>query len=417
MSGTTRGGRRGGGKGKALGALLVLGALAAGGWWFFGREMKPPVAYLSEAVARGEVVQSVSATGTLQAVNTVTVGSQVSGTISRVLVDYNSRVRKGQLLALIDPTMLAAEVAKSEADLASARADLASARADLANADRNRQRQERLYASHFVAKSDLDDARTSWLTAAAKVDASRAGVRQAEAVLRRGRANLGYTRIVSPIDGTVVGKSISEGQTVAASYQTPTLFTLAEDLTRMQVEADVDEADIGPIREGMPVTFTVDAFPDDTFRGRVSQVRLQAKTQENVVTYTVVVRVDNPDLTLKPGMTANVAIRVAEASGVLRVPAAALRFRPGNGNGEGKRRAASPAPGTGEEKRSSGPVVWVLQEGQERPLRRVPVEVGLTDGTWTAVSGDLTEGERVVTGADGTGSGKSSAGGPGRPFP
>ena len=416
MSGTERGARRGGGRGKILGALLVLGGLAFGGWWFFGRETKAPVTYLSEPVTRGEVVQSVSATGTLQAVNTVTVGSQVSGTISRVLVDYNSRVRKGQLLALIDPTLLAAEVAQSEASLASARADLASARADLAQAVREEKRQSRLYASHFVAKSDLEDAQTGRITAAAKADAAAAKMRQAEAVLRRGRANLGYTRIVSPIDGTVVGKSISEGQTVAASLQTPTLFTLAEDLTRMQVEADVDEADIGPLREGMPVTFTVDAFPDETFRGRVSQVRLQAKTQENVVTYTVVVGVHNPDRILKPGMTANVAIRVAEVRGTLKVPASALRFRPGNGSGEGRRRAASPAPGATEERRSSGPVVWVLQEGKERPLRRVPVEVGLSDGTWTAVSGDLREGDRVATGADGVAGGREN-GGPGRPFP
>jgi HlyD family secretion protein len=414
---------------KRLLAGVVLIAALAGGYWTWKVKFAPrPAQYTTEAVSRGDITRVVSATGTIQAVNTVTVGSQVSGTIKRIYVDYNSPVKKGQLIAEIDPALLLAQAQQAEAELAQSRASLSEAEAGLREAEREFVRQKSLFASDFVAKSALDSAETALSTARARVASARAGVRSSSATLAQRRTNLGYTKIVSPVDGVVTGKQVSEGQTVAASLSAPELFTIAEDLSKMQVEAAVDEADIGYVREGMGVTFTVDTYPEDTFSGKVRQVRLSPSTTENVVTYTVIISAANPDLRLKPGMTANVNIETASAKDVLKVPNAALRFRPATANGTKKASSSQPVPpppgGPGEEaaaRKSSGisgksqpsqPAVWILEQGKgsQSSLRRVPVTVGLTDGTSTEVSGDLAEGESVVTGSLGNGS-KGSSGG------
>jgi HlyD family secretion protein len=418
-------------KKRLLAGILVMAALAGGYWTWKVKFAPKPAQYTTEEVVRGDITRMVSATGTIQAVNTVTVGSQVSGTIRRIYVDYNSPVKKGQLIAEIDPALLSAQARQAEAELAQSRAGLSEAEASLREAEREYVRQKSLFASDFVAKSALDSAETSMATARARVESARAGIRSSSATLNQRRTNLGYTKILSPVDGVVTAKEVSEGQTVAASLSAPELFTIAEDLSKMQVEAAVDEADIGYVQEGMGVTFTVDTYPEDTFSGKVRQVRLSPSTTENVVTYTVIISAANPDLRLKPGMTANVNIETASAKNVLKVPNAALRFRPTTANGAKKAstsQSSPPPPPDGGapggeatsrksssvsgKSQSSQPSVWVLEQkkGASPSLRRVPVTVGLTDGTSTEVSGDLAEGEAVVTGALGNGS-KGSSGG------
>jgi HlyD family secretion protein len=408
---------------KILAASLLVAALAGGAWVWKAKFAEKPVQYTTEEVSRGDITRVVSATGTIQAVNTVTVGSQVSGTIRRILVDYNSPVKKGQLLAEIDPALFLDQTRQAEAELAQSRAALAEAEAGLREAEREYLRQKTLFASDFVAKSSLESAETALATARSRVESAKAGVRSSAAMLNQKRTNLGYTKILSPVNGVVTGKKVSEGQTVAASLSAPELFTIAEDLARMQVEAAVDEADIGYVQEGMSVTFTVDTYPEDIFTGKVRQVRLSPSTTENVVTYTVIISAANPDLRLKPGMTANVSIETASVKDVLRVPNAALRFRPAASRTKtaSTSQVAPPPPpdgggpgGEGASKKSSGltgkatvsqPSVWVLEtkKGSQPSLRRVPVTVGLTDGSWTEVSGDLAEGEAVVTGTLGNG--------------
>jgi len=419
---------------RLLAGTLVLAAIAGGAWFWKAKFGEKPPQYTTEQVARGDVARVVSATGTIQAVNTVTVGSQVSGTIKRIYVDYNSVVRKGQLVAEIDPTLLDAQAQEAAAGLASSRARLAEAQASLNEAQREFSRQKSLFESDFVAKSAMEAAETALATARAQVASARASVSSSSATLSQRRTNLGYTRILSPVNGVVTGKQVSEGQTVAASFSAPELFTIAEDLSKMQVEAAVDEADIGYIKEGMAVAFTVDTYPDETFAGKVRQIRLSPVTTENVVTYTVIIAAANPDLKLKPGMTANVNIETASAKNVLKVPNAALRFKPTatNGTRTGSSGQVPPPPppdgaaqGDGaSSKKSSGitgkalasqPSLWLLEskKGSQGSLKRVPVETGLTDGSWTEVSGDLAEGDTVVTGTLGNnnaanGSGRTS---------
>lgn len=371
--------------------LITLVALVAGSYLLF-RKPESEVTFTTASVTRGDILQTVSATGTIQAVNTVDVGTQVSGTINSIRVDYNSFVKKGQVIATIDPTLFKAEVNKAKADLASAKAGVAESQADLNEANRDYKRKKTLFDKDFIAESELDTALTAVETSRARLQSARASVQQAQAGLDKAQANLNYTTIAAPLDGVVVGKDVSEGQTVAASYSTPTLFTIAEDLTQMQVEADVDEADIGYVKDGMKVTFSVDTYPEDTFLGYVYQIRLQPETVENVVTYTVVIRVDNPEMKLKPGMTANVNVEVASARDILKVPTAAFRFTPPTSEEKGK--------GNGR-KRYSGPVVWVLQKDDEHPMKAVPVTIGLTDGSFTEVSGDLQEEQEIITGATG----------------
>jgi HlyD family secretion protein len=399
-------------------ALLVL-AVAAFVWLVpKGRGQASP--YRTETLQRGDVRVQVSATGTLDAVTTVQVGSQITGTINALYADFNSQVKKGQVLALIDPTFLKAQVAQSEADLERARVTQRQAERDLS-------RQEPLRTQGLASQADIDAAETA-------LDAARASVKSAEAALTRAKTNLAYATITSPIDGIVVSRDVDVGQTVAASLSAPTLFTIAQDLTQMQLEAAVDEADIGMVRGDQSVTFTVDAFPDRTFTGTVQQIRLAPKTEQNVVSYTVVVRVPNPDQRLLPGMTANATFLIDEARGVLRVPAAALRYRPavagtgaraggaqqaGGGNGArgraegagpgGPRSMAQGGPGPGRPGQAPGGpgmpgadspkrgTLYILKNGTH--LQRISVDLGLSDGTYTAASSDsLSEGMQVVVG-------------------
>lgn len=376
------------------GAILIIAVVAAL-LLFSGKG--GATRYQTEAVTRGEIVQSVSATGTVNPVTTVLVGTQVSGKIKALYADFNSVVKKGQLIAQIDPALFQAAVDQAQASLANAKANLVKNQATLVDAQRTRDRYKDLLARHLVSQSDLDTAETNYETAKATVDASGTQISQAQAALSQTETNLVYTRIVSPVDGTVISRNVDIGQTVAASFQTPTLFTIAVDLTKMQIDTSVDEADIGAVAMGQDAEFSVDAFPEDTFRGSVFQVRNAATTIQNVVTYDVVVQVGNPDLKLRPGMTANVNIITSRAKDVLRLPNAALRFNPPLPGGTAVRRPeAAGAEGAGGAPRGPrGPAVWILDKGQPR---RVPVKVGISDGNDTQLlEGDLKEGDLVIT--------------------
>lgn len=366
---------------KILIALFVILVLAAGGY-FVVRSDENDQKFRTEKVTKGDIISSVTATGTVNAVKTVLVGTQVSGTIKDIFVDFNSPVTQGQLIAQIDSSIFDAQVEQAQANLLSAQANLEKALVGLADAQRTLNRQRELFAKNLVARSDVDAAETASDTAGTQVSAARAQVGQAEAALRIARTNLRYARIVSPVNGTVVSRNVDIGQTVAASFQTPTLFTIAQDLTKMQIDSSVAEADIGKVRLGQPVEFTVDAYPDSPFRGSVSEIRNAPITVQNVVTYNVVVKVDNPELKLKPGMTANVAITVSSKTDVLRVPNLALRFRPAE-----KRNAG--------EKREKGSGVWVLEN--KKP-KRLAVTTGISDGTYTELlSGEISEGQELIT--------------------
>src|SRR5882724_508876 len=286
--------------------------------------------YKTEVVDRGNVTMTVNATGTVSAVTTVQVGSQVSGIIAKLYVDFNSRVKKGQLLAELDPTPF-------EQTVEQRKADVAKSQVEMANSQIIYNRQKRLADSGLIAQSDLDAAKAVFDGARASLDLSKAALRQAQ-------TSLGYTKIYSPIDGVVVARQYDLGQTVAASFQAPTLFTIAQDLTKMQVQADVDESDIGRVQIGEPVHFSVDAFPDRVFQAKVSQIRLNATVNQNVVTYPVIVSVDNAEEKLRPSMTANITIDVATDHNVLRVPNAALRFKPApSESGRGSGSSGAPA--------------------------------------------------------------------------
>ncbi|MGC8718685.1 MAG: efflux RND transporter periplasmic adaptor subunit [Thermodesulforhabdaceae bacterium] len=335
--------------------------------------------YSTARVTRGDIIRTVSATGTVNPVSMVLVGTQVSGTIKHIYVDFNSPVKTGQVIAEIDPSLFEAQVEQAKANVLAAKANLKKAEATLADAARTLERNKALFAKDLIARSELDAAETNYQTALAQVGAARAQVIQAEAALKTAETNLRYTKIVSPVDGVVISRNVDVGQTVAASFQTPTLFTIARDLTKMQINTNVAEADIGKIAVDQPVEFTVDAYPDETFHGKVSQVRLAPVNIQNVVTYDVVILVDNPDLKLKPGMTANVTIITAEKKGVLRIPNSALRVTLSR-FGE-------------QQNKIEGPGVWVLEKG--KPVF-VPVKLGITDGNYTEVISGLNEGQEIV---------------------
>lgn len=372
--------------------VLVIGAVlfAAFGRGVFSR--KEGVNYDMAPVERRDISSFVTAIGNVSAVTTVEVGTQVSGTIKEIYADYNSTVNKGQIIALIDPTTFEAQVEQAKANLMQAKAGLQRAQATLADAKRNLDRQKMLWERDLIARSDLDSAQTNYDLAVAGVSEADANVLQAQASLKKVETDLGYTRIYSPVDGIVVSRDVDAGQTVAASFQTPTLFTIAQDLTKMQIETNVDEADIGNVREGLEVTFTVDAYPNAVFSGRIKQVRIASSVVENVVTYPVIIDVSNPDLMLKPGMTANVTIITDKKENVLAVPSAAFRYRPSAYEGELLR----------------GRVLWVLEEGRPLPVQ---VETGITDGAYVEIkSDDLKEGDRVIIGEEaGSTKGRASA--------
>ena len=383
--------------------------------------------YRTDAASRGNITATASATGTLSAVTTVQVGSQVSGIISKLYADFNSQVQKGQVLAELDPTPFLQTVEQRQADVTKSQIDMA-------NALLTYNRQKRLAAAGLVAQSEVDAARAAY-------DSARAQLTQSQASLKQAQTNLGYTKIYSPIDGQVVDRQYDIGQTVAASFQAPTLFTIAQDLTKMQVKADIDQSDIGRIQVGQPVRFTVDAYPDQQFRGQISQVRLNATVNQNVITYPVIVEVPNPDLKLRPSMTADVTIQVDTVRNVMRVPNSALRFRPetaeDSGQGQGRNGDAAGAAGNAgpqaergaggrRQRRQAGQTVYVLEkdkDGKDGDLREVRIRTGITDGRYTQVtsvlSGELKPGDPVVTGLatlkapESTGNARGMAGRPG----
>jgi HlyD family secretion protein len=335
-------------------------------------------AFMTVPASRGDVVETVEATGTLQAVTTVQVGTQVSGTIQSLHADYNTRVRKGQVIARLDPSLLQAQVEQAQATVVRLEADVERSRVMLEDAQVKLRRARDLFAAQLIPAIDVENADATVRQAEASLKSAQAQVTQALGSVNQARVNLNHSIITAPVDGIVISRSVDVGQTVAASMSAPTLFVLAKDLAEMQVNASIDEADIGRIESGQTVTFRVDAYPRDVFKGTVSQVRLEPTVAQNVVSYVTVIDVPNPEHKLKPGMTANVTVEVARADNVLRVPNAALRFRPA------------------DQQPTRGPVVWVTQDGVLHPLR---VRPGISDGTVTAiVDGELSENTPVVTG-------------------
>lgn len=359
--------------------LLVLAAVAGAAWWGwsrFARTVERPVEerYEFQEAARGEIVQTVSANGTLNPVVVVNVGTQVSGTVRRLLADFNSVVKVGEVLLELDPTLFRAAVEQSSGAVATAEAALRLARASEA-------RIRQLFEQEYVSRLELDQAVQAR-------EAAEAQLRTASGQRARDEANLRFATIRSPVSGVVVSRQVDVGQTVAASFQTPTLFQIAQDLTRMQINTNVAEADIGKIREKMPVRFTVDAFPGRRFEGSVNQVRLNPIVQQNVVTYNVVVSVSNPDLVLLPGMTAYVSLDVDRREDALLVPTAALRFRPKDLPPEPKQPSAK------GDKRGPGGRIYVLRDERIVPVR---IETGITSGRQVeVVGGELKAGDRIA---------------------
>jgi HlyD family secretion protein len=378
---------------------------------FLTKNKETEAGFITATAERGDISILVTATGTLEAVTTVQVGSQVSGTISALYVDFNDRVKKGQIVAQLDPTFLKAQLAQAQADL-----EKADASASLSQ--KENERALLLFQKNLISESERDLQETNHELAVAQQKSARAA-------LDRAKTNLDYATIVSPIDGVVISRDVDVGQTVAASLQAPTLFTIAQDLSEMQVNTSIDEADIGQIAKGQQVLFTVDAYPNLTFEGIVRQIRLSPEIVQNVVTYQVILEVSNPELLLKPGMTANVTILVNHREDVLKVPAGALRFRPpaaaqepsSGGDNAGARAsdshpsmAGSHPPGGGSDSSRPGDAesakqdrVWILDQ-QEKP-QPITVQIGISDGSSVEIaSGNLKEGDRVIVGFGNSGS-------------
>ncbi len=391
------------------GALLAAG-LGTAGYVYLNGGGKPPVKYKTVKAERGTVTQGVTATGTINPVITVQVGSQVSGKIQALYADFNSVVKKGQVVALIDPIPFETRVAEMEANRLNAQGLLAKSRADLSLQKLNFDRATELFRQQLNAQQDVDNSRTAYETAQANVQVADAQVKQAQAQLDTARVNLEYTTIYSPVNGTVISRNVDVGQTVAASFQTPVLFVIAKDLTKMQVDTNVSESDVGGITDGKEATFVVDAYPAKVFKGKVTQVRNAPITVQNVVTYDIVIGVDNTELQLKPGMTANVSIVVARRDDVLRVPNQALRFKPGLARSAEKGGGPPPdspkrekGPGEGKARDGSGgkpkPAIWI-RDAQGEPAQR-DLKPGITDGNYTEViEGDVKEGDDVIVGMD-----------------
>ena len=381
---------------KIVVAVLAAVLVAAGGVYLYLSKNSKAPPYRTARVERGDVIQAVSATGTLNAVTTVQVGSQVSGTIRKIFVDFNSSVKKGQPIAQIDTSLFEASVTQSRGGLSNARANLERTKVTAANAERTLRRNRELIKDGFVSQADVDNAQTDYESAVASVRSAEAQVDQAKGSLTVAETNLGYTTIHSPVNGTVVSRAVDVGQTVAASFQTPTLFTIAQDLTKMQIDTNVDEADIAKAKVDQKATFTVDAFPEKTFAGKVNQVRSAPIVTQNVVTYDVVVGVDNKEMLLKPGMTANVSIQTNSVDNVLKIPNAALRYRPtGKGRSDGKQEARQEGRKEGR-REVTGARVYIV--GKDKEPQAVPVKLGISDGNFTQlVEGNLKEGDVLIT--------------------
>ncbi|MDY4706067.1 MAG: efflux RND transporter periplasmic adaptor subunit [Prevotella sp.] len=370
--------------------ILVGGcfAIAVVAWLLSGNKKDEQVGFVTEEVAPANIQNSITATGSVEPVDTVAVGTQVSGIIDKIYVDFNSTVKKGQVLAVLDTKNLTSTLNSAKANLQSAQANLQSANAALGYQRANYNRYKALYQKGLVSANDFESARLSYRQAEEQVAMIKESVVAAQESVRTAQTNLGYATIVSPIDGTIINKYVAEGQTVAASFSTPELFGVARDLKKMQVLADVDEADIGDVRPGESATFTVDAYPDDTFQGTVQQVRLGGSTSNNVVTYKVVISTSNANLKLKPGMTANVTIYTQQKSGVLSVPTKALRFTPAKETvGKMKIKDISNAKNK----------VWTI-EGNNIVAHQV--NIGMSDGTHTQIVSGVKQGQKVITGVD-----------------
>ena len=339
------------------------------------------VKYQTKKVRRCTITQVVEASGTVNPVNTVSVGSTVSGLIKEIYVDFNSEVKKGQILAQIDPANFQASVDQASAQINNARANLANTEAVMEMSKKTYNRYKNLYAKNFIAKSELDQAESDYYANLAKVNSAKAQIAQYQATYNTAMTNLGYTKIVAPVDGTIISREIDLGQPVAASFQAPELFTIAQDLTKMQIEVNVSEADIGKVKEGQDVTYTLDGYPDSSFSGKVTQVRISPTTVSNVVTYVVIVNVDNEDLKLIPGMTANVSIITDKSEDVLCVPNIALKFT---------------SETSGQKYKNQG--IWILQKN--KPVR-IDIQQGANDDSkFEVISDKIKEGDLVLIGSD-----------------
>ena len=442
--------------------LLPLIVLLAGGFLYV-RSRRENTRYATVPVDRGDIVDVVGATGLLQAVVTVQVGSQVSGTIAELNADFNSRVKKNQVVARLEQSLFVARLNQAKANVASARATVDRSAAAIADAKQKYDRALELSKQSLVPPTDLETARATYDGAVAQHQSDLASVKQAEAALNQAQVDLDHTVITAPVDGVVLARNVDVGQTVAASFQAPVLFVIANDLSQMEVNASIDEADIGRVRVGQDVTFTVDAFPDQEFKGRVEQIRLQPLTTNNVVTYNTIISVDNSSLKLMPGMTATVSVAVRQANNALRLPTSALRFRPegfeaaagprpaaggpggggaqqaggaggpgaagaararGQGQGGGGFGGGAGRPGGGQGRpgqtgaTTSGPrpglVFLVGPDGQPQPAR---VKLGISDGRFVEVMDGLQEGARVITGTEEPGARPQAQASPGSTNP
>ena len=359
---------------KKIVTIIIAITVIVGAFFFFRSGDKKVTTYETVELKKGSINNTVTATGTIEPITKVDVGTQVSGTISHIYVDYNSVVTKGQLLAELDRKLL-------EAELKSEMANLKSSKSEFEYQDKNFKRLHQLHEKNLISETEYEEALYQY-------EKAQQAYEKAQATLVKAQSNLDYATIYSPIDGVVLSREVEEGQTVAASFETPTMFTIANDLRKMQVIADVDEADIGQVLEGQRVTFTVDAFPDDTFEGDVTQVRLNPTTESNVVTYEVVIDAPNPELKLKPGLTANITVYTMEKNDILLAPLKAFRFTPKTAP-ENPQTTQAPQAGKGEK------VVWL--QTAEGIVPKV-IKVGVSDGIYTEVKEGIQEGSRLIVG-------------------
>ncbi|MBI5048977.1 MAG: efflux RND transporter periplasmic adaptor subunit [Deltaproteobacteria bacterium] len=367
---------------KTIIATLLLAIIGFGLWYFLLKENGQTVKYKTAKVERGSIESSVSATGAVNAVVTVQVGSQVSGTIKELYADFNSTVKQGQVIATLDQKTFIAQRDQAKANIINAGANVERARADLIDKKQRFDRITKLFNESLVAGSERDSAEAAYRASEAQLKSAEAQVEQYKAAMELAEVNFEYTIIKSPVDGVVISRNVDTGQTVAASFQTPTLFTIAKDLTKMQVNTNVDEADIGAVKVGQSATFTVDSYPELIFEGLVSQIRNAPVIIQNVVTYDVIIDAANKDLKLKPGMTANVSIITSHKDNVLKIPAAVFRFKPAEESAQK------------QVKQEKGIKVWILKNGKINP---VFIKTGVSDGSYTeAAEGDIMEGDEVV---------------------
>jgi HlyD family secretion protein len=409
-----------------LAVIIVIAGIT--GYFFYKRT--PEVSYKTAKIERGTIVSTVAATGNLSAVTTVQVGTQVSGTIQKIYVDFNSRVKKGQAIAEIDPSLFSAAVEQSQGAYLSADANLQKAKVARTDAERTFNRNKKLLSDGIISQGDYDTVETALQTAKVAVSAAEGSVAQARGSLMQSKTNLRYSVIRSPVDGVVISRAVDVGQTVAASFSTPTLFTIAQDLTKMQIEVSVDEADISRIQLNQKTGFTVDSYPEQTFRGKVIQIRSAPIINQNVVTYIVVVSVDNSDLKLKPGMTANVSVEVAKKEDVLKLPPAALRFKPKSKGDDAKEKAKVDRAGAGAQHPSGnggpGGAKGSGGKGKEKALQvyllkenkpvATPIKTGISNNnSIELVDGALKEGDEVIVEQVG-GDSKKKAGAGGSPM-